>query len=152
MNIENIIEEFCERFSVQGVQPEKDGSTCIRIDDVDVVILKDPHEDMITIMAAFGAPQEGSEQIASVLLQANFLFLATAGGTIAQNPQSKNFIFMLPLRLERLDTDGFIQKLDAFLVKIDEFRKLIAEFNPGAKQDIIKSEQDAQFDMLNHIF
>ncbi len=131
MDIHSIIKEFCERYSIEGVTPEKDGSTFFKVDEQEVVVLKSPTEDSITICAEFGEPPESSSSnLSELLLKANFLYLSTEGGTISQNPANNKYVFMLPLRLEGLDTDGFIQKLDRFLVKLEEYQILLREYNP----------------------
>ncbi len=133
MDIHSIIKEFCERYSIEGVAPEKDGSTFFKVDDQEVGILKSPAEESITICAEFGEPPEdASSRFSELLLKANFLFLSTEGGTLSQNPENNRYVFMLPLRLENLDTDGFIQKLDRFLVKLEEYQLLLKEYDPKA--------------------
>lgn len=133
MDIHSIIKEFCERYSIEGVSPEKDGSTFFRVDEQEVGILKSPTDESITIIAEFGDPPEKeSSKFSELLLKANFLFLSTEGGTLSQNPGNNKYVFMQPLRLEGLDTDGFVQKLDRFLVKLEEYQILLKEYNPKA--------------------
>ncbi len=133
MDIHSIIKEFCERYSIEGVSPETDGSTFFRVDEQEVGILKSPTDESITIIAEFGDPPEKeSSKFSELLLKANFLFLSTEGGTLSQNPGNNKYVFMLPLRLEGLDTDGFVQKLDRFLVKLEEYQILLKEYNPKA--------------------
>ena len=145
MDINSIIKEFCERYSIEGVAPEKDGSTFFKVDDQEVIILKSPTEESITIVAEFGEPPEDSSaKFSELLLKANFLYMTTEGGTISQNPANNRYVFMLPLRLERLDTDGFIQKLDLFLVKIDEFKTLLREFTPEGEDPQKEKSLDSE--------
>ena len=133
MDIHSIIKEFCDRYSIEGVAPEKDGSTFFKVDDQEVGILKSPTEESITICAEFGDPPESfTSEFSELLLKANFLYLSTEGGTLSQNPGNHKYVFMLPLRLEGLDTDGFVQKLDRFLVKLEEYQILLKEYNPKA--------------------
>ena len=133
MDIHSIIKEFCDRYSIEGVAPEKDGSTFFKVDDQEVGILKSPTEESITICAEFGDPPESfTSEFSELLLMANFLYLSTEGGTLSQNPGNNKYVFMLPLRLEGLDTDGFVQKLDRFLVKLEEYQILLKEYNPKA--------------------
>lgn len=133
MDIHTIIKEFCDRYSIEGVAPEKDGSTFFKVDDQEVGILKSPTEESITICAEFGDPPESfTSEFSELLLKANFLYLSTEGGTLSQNPGNNKYVFMLPLRLEELDTDGFVQKLDRFLVKLEEYQILLKEYNPKA--------------------
>ncbi|WP_295355197.1 type III secretion system chaperone [uncultured Succinivibrio sp.] len=133
MDIHSIIKEFCDRYSIEGVAPEKDGSTFFKVDDQEVGILKSPTEESITICAEFGDPPESfTSEFSELLLKANFLYLSTEGGTLSQNPGNNKYVFMLPLRLEGLDTDGFVQKLDRFLVKLEEYQILLKEYNPKA--------------------
>ena len=123
MDIHSIIKEFCDRYSIEGVAPEKDGSTFFKVDDQEVGILKSPTQESITICAEFGDPPESfTSEFSELLLKANFLYLSTEGGTLSQNPGNNKYVFMLPLRLEGLDTDGFVQKLDRFLVKLEEYQ------------------------------
>ncbi|WP_406018772.1 type III secretion system chaperone [Succinivibrio sp.] len=133
MDIHSIIKEFCDRYSIEGVAPEKDGSTFFKVDDQEVGILKSPTEESITICAEFGDPPESfTSEFSELLLKANFLYLSTEGGTLSQNPGNNKYVFMLPLRLEGLDTDGFVQKLDRFLVKLEEYQILLKAYNPKA--------------------
>lgn len=134
MDIHSIIKEFCERYSIEGIVPDKDGSTFFKVDEQEVVILKSSSDDCFTICAEFGdPPEDSSSKLSELLLKANFLYLTTEGGTISQNPSNNKYVFMMPLMVTNLDTDGFIQKLDRFLVKLEEFQNLLREFEPEGR-------------------
>ena len=134
MEFEEIVNGFAEKFGVDGLAPDENGTVRLEIDGMGVEILYDMAERTVFLCAEIGEPPpEGRERFAEVLLGANFLFQGTDGATLAQNPETKAYALVRPLNLAGLDVDVLSERLGSFVNGVERWRQTLTDFRDVAE-------------------
>lgn len=152
MEFEEIVNGFAEKFGVDGLAPDENGTVRLEIDGMGVDILYDMAERTAFLCAEIGEPPpEGRERFAEVLLRANFLFQGTDGATLAQNPETKAYALVRPLNLAGLDIDILSERLGAFVNGVERWRQTLTDFRDVA-ETVPETEVEAVSPFDSHGF
>ncbi|MBQ9430932.1 MAG: type III secretion system chaperone [Kiritimatiellae bacterium] len=129
MEFEEIISGFAQKFGIEGLAPNEEGSVLLDIDGMAVELLHDADAGDVLICAEIGEPPpEGEKHFAEMLLRANFLFQGTGGATFAQNPESKAYALIRPFALAGLDLEDFCAQVGKFVDGLERWRQLLEDF------------------------
>ena len=129
MEFKEIINGFAQKFGIEGLAPNDEGSVKLEIDGMAVELLHDADAGNVLICAEIGEPPpEGEIHFAEMLLRANFLFQGTGGATFAQNPESKAYALIRPFALASLDVEDFCTHVGEFADGLERWRQILADF------------------------
>lgn len=104
----------------------EDGVAVIDVDGITLVFAADEEAGTLIALAEIGesSPNAG-ERLASAMLMANYLFRATAGATLCQNPETGGYAIEQTLRIADLDPDSFTEKVDTLVNLAEKWRHVV---------------------------
>ena len=109
---------------------DEGGATAVEADGLPV-ILHAAGDDILLMHADLGeiAP-EGREEISAAALEANYLYQATGGATLAVNRQDGHMHIQKYNWMERLDAEKAATELDRFVEVALAWKKILEERTP----------------------
>ena len=106
---------------------DEGGATAVEVDGVPV-ILQVAGDDIVFIHADLGeVASEGREEVVAAALEANFLYQATGGATLAVNAQTGHLHLQKYNWLDRLDAEKALTDLNKFADVAIFWRKILEE-------------------------
>ena len=132
--------------------PEQDGMALLVIDDFEVVLRLLPSEQVLIYTVVAPLPEEGRAALMASLLEANTLFLATHGFTLAAR-EDTGVMLQGALPLASLHSNNIAQWVENF-VNVAEFwqARCLAPESPAPERDAFTGEGSidplAMLDML----
>ena len=134
MTFEELISGLGSRIGVELTSD--DGSCVINVDDMVVTFLNLPDCGKLAIHAEIGdPPPHGLEQLLSSMLEANHLFVGTAGATISRDRETGKFQLCRQESLAVLDEEAFAAMVESFVNTLGIWRKALADYRPSAASE-----------------
>ena len=131
MEFKELIQDFGDRFGIEGIQTDDDESLKLKIDDMTLEIFLAPDGKNVFLCSEFGnPPPDGELQFNQIMLKANFMLQSTQGATLAQNPETNRYVLNKPVPLLGLDLDSFCENVEAFINQVEEWNRLLENFRP----------------------
>ena len=119
---------------------EQDGMALLVIDDFEVVLRLLPSEQVLVYTVVAPLPGEGRAALMASLLEANTLFLATHGFTLAAH-EDTGVMLQGALPLASLHSDNIAQWVENF-VNVAEFwqERCLSTESPAPERDLLTGE------------
>ena len=144
MTFEELISGLGSKIGVELTSD--DGSCVINVDDMVVTLMSLPDSDRLAVHGEIGdPPPEGLEQLLSAMLEANHLFVGTAGATISRDHETGRFHLCRHEPLAILDADSLAALVESFVNTLEIWRKVIASYRPVAKSAAECTDEALQF-------
>ena len=146
MELKELMADFTAKVGLTGVEPDEDGAYTLAFDGMNIAFVEVPDTGML-LLSAFIAdkPAEGSERLAEVLLQMNFLFSAEEGNIIALDDAQNRYVLQRRDALALLDGASFSALVESFVNRLEAYQSTIADFVPAinaaaAREAVERSE------------
>lgn len=151
MELKELMDGFAAKIGLEGFAPDQDGAYMVSFDEMEVGFREDDDGKAVLIIARFAEkPTEGTDRLAEILMAANYLFVSTAGSTIALDNESKSYVLQRRESLMSHDVDSFMAVIEKFVNALEEFKTLVADFRPAfAEAEEIAAEESARFSSLS---
>lgn len=120
---------------------DEDGYCLVQVDGyLDVSIEYDEERNLVTISAALGRlPEPLSTSLLAELLQANYYWVGTGGGSLALNGLNKSLHLQFRESLERMDGERLNSLLEAIVINAElwyrRLQQATATSTPGQTAD-----------------
>ena len=139
MEFKELMKQFTEKCEVKGVTVE-DNAVALEIDGVVFAFLHDPGSEVLTVVADLGQQSmDANGPFGAMMLQANFLFEATRGATLFQNPENKSFGLQQQYRLAHLDVDLLSAEVEKIANVADEWKEVLSGVR--AAEEVIQTQK-----------
>lgn len=126
MEFNELMKQFTEKCEVRDVTVEDD-VVALEIDGVVFAFIHDPGSAVLTVVADLGQQSiDADGPFGAMMLQANFLFEATRGATLFQNPENKSFGLQQQYRLVYLDADMLAAEVEKLANVADEWKDVLS--------------------------
>ena len=130
MTFDELIRDFGGQIGVE-LTP-RDGMVALDVDGMSVLIQELHELDAVVVLGEIGEPPpQGLEALLSSMLNANYLFTGTGGGTLSRDPESGKFYLCRWKALALADATSFAAMMDRFLNVLETWRKLVADYRPA---------------------
>ena len=130
MEFKELMTGFASKLGIVGLDVDEE-RTFLEIDGMKVEVFQDEKANTMMLCGIVGdGPAEETPRWNALLLQANFLFLETSGATLAQNPETKQYILERALPLESLDVPGLIVAMESFVNQLERWKAMLEDFCP----------------------
>ncbi len=114
--LEKILGEFGNRIGIPNLSFDEHGYCCLMFDDIVVNIEADSDSETLFLYSNVGdLPSESSPSLYQTLLEKNFLFRGTGGGTLGidKNTQIIAYAYQIPFKLVTIES--FERTLESFV-------------------------------------
>ena len=135
--IDGILDGFAARIELDGFALDADGNAQLAFDDVLVQLQLDEADDRLLMLAPLGSPGDDAAAIYRQMLDANFFWSETNGGTVARDPATGAVVLMRGVQVTGLDAERFEAALQGF---VNAAESLSARLTTGEDQTV---ESDA---------
>ena len=142
MEFNELMQEFAGKFGITDMEIS-DGTATLEIDGIAFGFISNPVEETLTLVADLGRQAIDADGVfGAMMLRANFLFHATKGATLFQNPENEAFGLEQMFRLVDLDVDTLSVQVEKFANLAEDWKEIIA----GAKkaEDAAKTAKAAE--------
>lgn len=126
MEFNELIQSFAAKSGTGSINIE-DGTAAIEIDGMPFGFIHNPDRGTLVLAADLGRqPVDADGVFGSMMLKANFLFEATKGATLFQNPENEAFGIQQMFSLRDLDADRLSEEVEKLSNLAEEWRRTIA--------------------------
>ena len=156
MEFKELVAAFAAKYGVEGLGGA-DGVAEFEVDGIRVELLEDPPTRSLVACAEIGLPPpDANGAFGSMMLKANFLLRATAGGTLCQNPESDAYALVRPFPLALTDCESLAAGLESLVNQSENWRKALAGLREAesartAVQEVDNSHQDMLSNGFFHV-
>ena len=145
MEFNELMEQFAVRFGIADLSIE-DNAVALEIDGMAFGFLVNSAADTLTVVADLGQqPVDADGPFGAMMLQANFLFEATKGATLFQNPDSKSFGLQQQYRLVYLDVDTLAAEVEKLANVAEDWKDIISGCKAAETAVDARTEEEAEF-------
>lgn len=126
MGFNELMLSFAAKLGIETIDIEND-MTAFDIDGMVFGFIHNPEKETLTIVADLGqAAIDANGEFVSMMLKANFLFEATKGSTIFQNPENDSFGIQQWFKVVDLDADRLSAEVETMANVAEEWRRLLS--------------------------
>lgn len=126
MGFNELMLSFAAKLGIETIDIEND-MTALDIDGMVFGFIHNPGKETLTIVADLGqAAIDANVEFVSMMLKANFLFEATKGSTIFQNPENGSFGLQQWFKIVDLDADRLSAEVETMANVAEEWRRLLS--------------------------
>ena len=126
MKFNELMQSFAAKLGMETIDIEND-MTALEIDGMAFGFIHNPGKETLTLVADLGqAAIDANGEFGSMMLKANFLFEATKGSTIFQNPENGSFGIQQWFRIVDLDVDRLSAEVETMANVAEEWKQLLA--------------------------
>ena len=126
MGFNELMLSFAAKLGIETIDIEND-MTALDIDGMVFGFIHNPGKETLTIVADLGqAAVDANGEFGSMMLKANFLFEATKGSTIFQNPENDSFGIQQWFKIVDLDADRLSAEVETMANVAEEWRRLLS--------------------------
>ena len=126
MGFNELMLSFAAKLGIETIDIEND-MTALDIDGMVFGFIHNPGKETLTIVADLGqAAIDANVEFVSMMLKANFLFEATKGSTIFQNPENDSFGIQQWFKIVDLDADRLSAEVETMANVAEEWRRLLS--------------------------
>ena len=141
MEAKELTAELGKRLGIE-LEFDADGACSFTADELVVTINYLSELDLLVLTGDLGAPPpERLEVLYRAMLDANHLFVGTAGSTLSRDPQSGNFALCRAFPCRGVDAETFYVQTERFVSTLEAWAKLVANFR-DTPQDAVESVPD----------
>ena len=126
MGFNELMLSFAAKLGIETIDIEND-MTALDIDGMVFGFIHNQEKETLTIVADLGqAAIDANVEFVSMMLKANFLFEATKGSTIFQNPENDSFGIQQWFKIVDLDADRLSAEVETMANVAEEWRRLLS--------------------------
>mgnify|MGYP003312117525 CR=1 FL=1 len=119
----------------EGFVPQADGSVVVGAPDLFVTFKELPAIGALMMRSELGdLPEKGSDRLAAMLLQENFMGRGAAGGTFSVGEGRKVFVHRL-LPLATADEEAILGEFGGFVNVAREWKRIVGDYAAKVKAD-----------------
>ena len=143
MEFNALMQQFAAKFDISNLTIEDD-AVALEIDEMAFGFINDPAVDTLTIVVDLGQQSiNANGALGAMMLKANFLFQATKGATLFQNPENDAFGLQQMYRLLDLDVDKLSAEVEKLANMAEEWKAIIAGCSQAENAAEERNAQDA---------
>lgn len=144
MTYDELMQSFAAKCGLSELTIQDD-IAALEIDDMPFGFIHKPLEDVLVVIADLGRQTISADgAFGAMMLKANFLFEATKGATIFQNPENESFGLQQMYHLVDLDVDRLSAEVEKLANLAEYWRGVLAGcVHAEAVAKAQKSESDA---------
>lgn len=141
MELKELMSEFSKKTGISELVPDQEGFYWVRIDDYGIGIGTEATEQSIVIFTPIAKRvEESAAVLAELMLEINYLYIGTFGGTISFNSDMGYYLYQRREALATIDAENFMSLMEQFVNKAEMLKNMVDEF----VQTYAASEQIAQ--------
>ena len=126
MDFNELMQSFAAKLGMETIYIEND-MVALEIDGMAFGFIHNPEKETLTLVADLGqAAIDANGEFGSMMLKANFLFEATKGSTIFQNPENDSFGIQQWFKIVDLDVDRLSAEAETMANVAEEWKRLLA--------------------------
>ena len=126
MGFNELLQSFAAKLGMASIDIEND-MAALEIDGMAFGFIHNPGKETLTLVADLGqAAIDANGEFGSMMLKANFLFEATKGSTIFQNPENDSFGIQQWFKIVDLDADRLSAEVETMANVAEEWRRLLS--------------------------
>ena len=149
MDFTDLIKGIGEKIGMPDIDTTN-GFVALNVDDMIINIQHIMEVNQIVTYAEIAdRPPDDDGLLAEVLLQSNYMFRGTGGGTISQDPESKKYYFMRMDNLDIANVDTYFADLEKFVDYLQTWRNLVRDYRPAARPTASDPTDAAPLDPFN---
>lgn len=129
MEFSELMQKFAAKFGINDIEIVDDAAA-LEIDGMAFGFISNPTDETLTLVADLGRQEIDADGVfGAMMLRANFLFQATKGATLFQNPENEAFGLEQMYRLVDLDVDALSTEVEKLANLAEEWKLIMS----GAK-------------------
>ena len=145
MEFKELLAAFAAKYGVEGLDGA-DGAAELDVDGIRVELLDDPQAQCLFACSEIGhPPPDANGAFGAMMLQANFLFEATKGATLFQNPDSKSFGLQQQYRLVYLDVDTLAAEVEKLANMAEDWKDILSGCKASETAVDARTEEESAF-------
>ena len=143
MEFNELMQSFAAKLGMESIAIEDD-MAALQIDGMAFGFIHNPGKETLTLVADLGqAAIDANGEFGSMMLKANFLFEATKGSTIFQNPDNGSFGLQQWFRIVDLDVDRLSAEVETMANVAEEWKRLLAGCSAVESEIKVRKSEDA---------
>ncbi len=136
MRGEQFIKTFCESLGMD-VELDENHTCSFEVEEFIVSFIDFPEYDLITLTGNLGEiPKDGTGALQRLMLEANYLFNATAGATLGIDRDNGYAMLCRTLSCQLMDDDSFYQAVETFISTCDLWYKTIHGYSEQLRSPV----------------
>lgn len=129
MEFKEIVTGFAEQTGLGALTPDDEGTYWLKIDAYTIGFSEDAAARALVIHTPIAErTDENTVALAETLLELNFLYFATQGGTLALDREAGLYFYQRREALDTLDVVKFMALVEAFVNRAEELTGKIEDF------------------------
>lgn len=134
MELSEFVASFSKKVNLPGLELDNDDYCAFTIDDMPVHLQGIKEKDQVLVYGDMGdLPAERDEAFFLALLQMNYLFSGTRGGTIAYQKDSERVILeLLVHNFSKYEEEEIYNLLEEFANSLEELRNFMENYRANA--------------------
>lgn len=126
MDFKELMQRFADKFGIGDINVQND-TVAFEIDGMVFGFIHNQADETITVVADLGHKSINADGVfGGLMLQSNFLFQATKGATIFQNPENDAYGIEQMFRLVDLDADALAMHVERLANIADDWRAILS--------------------------
>ena len=143
MGFNELLQSFAAKLGMASIDIEND-MAALEIDGMAFGFIHNPGKETLTLVADLGqAAIDANGEFGSMMLKANFLFEATKGSTIFQNPDNGSFGIQQWFRIVDLDAEKLSAEIETMANVAEEWKRLLAGCSTVEYEIKVRKAEDA---------
>ena len=143
MEFNELMQAFVAKLGMAPIDIE-DGFAALEIDGMAFGFIHNPEKETLTLVADLGqAAIDANGEFGAMMLKANFLFEATKGSTIFQNPDNGSFGVQQWFRIVDLDAERLSAEVETMANVAEEWKQLLAGCSAVETEIKVRKSEDA---------
>lgn len=134
MEYVSLIAEFGARYGMEGLRPDEDGVAGFEVSGRRLFLQQMPGTSCVIVTAELGEVPPGAAAMDRLLLRANQALFVFDGMSICRRSEADQYILVARIDIERLDFQGFDEKMAQVLKRVEQWRELLERFAPLADE------------------
>ena len=146
MELNELVAGFSAKTGLGELRSDDEGVYWLKIDDYVLGLGEDTEARALVIQAPVAErTEENASALAETLLELNFLYLGTHGGSFALNREAGLYFYQRREALDTLDVESFTMLIETVVNLVEEFSNRIPGFvQICAEAEAIAGQQEAQ--------
>lgn len=133
--INEVLAEFGQQIGLDGLQLDHNGYAAVAFDDVVVNLEYDGDRERLILCAYLGQPEGDRLKAYELLLDANFCWQGTGGGTLSLERDTGGVVLFDALATRMLEAEELETKLEAFVNTAEAWTAQLGRIAPAAAEE-----------------
>ena len=152
MEYKELLEAFAAKFGIAGLEITDD-FTAIDVDGVLVGFVNDDNSRSLAVTVQIGnPPPDANGKFGEIMLKANWLFRATEGATLCQNPETDAFALEQNFTLAELDADSLSAAVERLVNEAERWHEIVLGFREAESTAKKQEDEAASMNSLSSPF